>query len=204
MMPRVSLTVVTFTGHVVYTLVLFPQINEFMLHFWRYALCFLMLPRLRLFYFHLQLDHIPIGNHFVQRDSPQRVWSSVLRASPHAAGLCNCKYWTCLTWFQTGAAVTTYWADWITVNTPHTTGRSDKIILRTIKSSGLSQGLLKGKDRTQMNLIILWCVPSFKGQLGSDRSHQDDHERWLKALTSLKTPELISQSTSFTSTTTQI
>ncbi len=49
-------------------------------------------------------------------------------------------------------------ADRITLNTPHTTGKFDKIIFRTIKQSGLSLGLSE-VGGPKISLIILLCAP---------------------------------------------
>ncbi len=38
--------------------------------------------------------------------------------------------------FEISAAVTLFRVDWITLSTPHTSGQSDKIIIRAVKNLG--------------------------------------------------------------------
>ncbi len=53
---------------------------------------------------------------------------------PHTAGflIVNIQLVVYL-WFAIGAPLTFFWADSVTLNTPHTTGKSDTIIFRTTK-----------------------------------------------------------------------
>ncbi len=90
-------------------------------------------PWLRLLCFRLLWALFLIGYCFVSRDNLQIKRTFVLGV-PHTAGflIVNIQLVVYL-WFAIGATLTFFWADSVTLNTPHTTGKSDTIIFRTTK-----------------------------------------------------------------------
>lgn len=92
----------------------------------------------------LQSGHFPAGYRFIPHDSPQSACPSVLGVPPTQQDI-----WSGV-WFH---------IIWITFKTPHTTGQSDKITLRT-KQSRCSPGLLYCKARIgpKIALIILTSI----------------------------------------------
>ncbi len=88
--------------------------------------CFCASPWLCLVCFRLLSARFLIGYCFVSRDNLQIIHAFVLGVPPTHQDF----------WFAIGVPPTFFRADSVTLNTPHTTGRSDKIIFRTTKIIG--------------------------------------------------------------------
>ncbi len=87
--------------------------------------------------FHLLSARFLIGYCFVSRDNMQIIHAFVLGVPPHSM-ISDRKYSTCWIFlrFAIEAPPKFFRADSVTLNTPHTTGKSDKIIFRFTKIIG--------------------------------------------------------------------
>ncbi len=85
--------------------------------------------------------------YLVSRDDVQIVHAFVLWVPPKHQDF----------WFAIGPAPMFFRADSVTLNTPHTTGKSDEIIFRSTKIIGTLPRIV---GRGGISPIILWCVPS--------------------------------------------
>ncbi len=109
--------------------------------------------------------HFLIGYCFVSRDNPQIERSS--SGFPPHRRISDRKY-SMLNIYdsRSGAPPTFFRADSVTLNTPHTTGKSYKIIFRTTKIIGHHLRLSEGEKsaQNQPNYIVV-CVLSHCGYL---------------------------------------